>query len=74
MPGEDLHLSGWVRFEAHRAACTAGRAVRRADRTRTTEPGPGVVRVRLARLARRCAAPRRARYLLRVLLCVFVSL
>ena len=40
MPGEDLHLSGWVRFEAHRAACTAGRVVRRANRKRTTEPLP----------------------------------
>src|SRR5207247_1090249 len=38
MPGEDLHLSGWVRLEAHRSACTAGRAVRRANRKRTTEP------------------------------------
>src|SRR5436190_15801704 len=55
-----------------RAACTAGRAVRRADRKRTTEP-PSIGRsLRLARLARRCAAPRRARYLQRVLLCVFV--
>jgi len=31
-----------------------------------------VVRLLLARLARRCAAPRRARCLKRVLLCVFV--
>src|SRR5213596_1491297 len=33
-----LHPASWVRFEAHRAACTAGRAVRRADHKRTTEP------------------------------------
>jgi len=33
-----------------------------------------VVRLLFARLARRCAAPRRARNLKRVLLCVFVSL
>ena len=41
MPGEELHLSGWVRFEAHRSACTAGRGDRRATGEQTTLSPPG---------------------------------
>src|SRR6059058_5570119 len=56
-----------------RSACTAGRAARRANRKRTTEPLSIVVRLRLARLARRCAAPRRALRVSSLRLCVSVA-